>query len=99
LTNPITMPIVFFGQWAFGQWLTGRSIRSAEGNLVWQRETWTSLDSFASAVGQVGTSLYLGSVISAIVLSLASYLVVDRLWRWHVYRRWQRRARRLRVAA
>lgn len=96
LSNPFTMPPIFFAQWALGQWLTGGSIRSAEGNVVWQRQTWTSLDSFASAIGQIGLSLYLGSLISAILLSLLSYVFVDRLWRWHVRRRWQGRGDQVR---
>lgn len=97
ISNPLTMPPIFFAQWALGQWLTGGSIRSAEGNMVWQRETWSSLDSFANAVGQVGLSLYLGSLISAVTLSLLGYLFIDRLWRWHVRRRWQGRGSRVRT--
>ncbi|MHC3823944.1 DUF2062 domain-containing protein [Pseudomonas sp. G3-19] len=83
LTNPITMPAVFF------LYLSGRSLvdecarPTLPDSLTWE---WIS--------GELSTMwqpFLLGSVVCGLILGILAYFTVMLYWRWWVARQWARR--------
>lgn len=86
LTNPITIPPLFYGCYRFGCWLLGLpplgdnieftlSWIEAEFNNIWQ-------------------PLLLGSLVCGTTASLLGFFSVRLIWRWHVANRWNKRKNR-----
>jgi uncharacterized protein (DUF2062 family) len=83
LTNPITMPAVFFCTYQAGAWLMDVPARTLPDSLTWE---WIS--------GELSTlwqPFLLGSVVCGLVLGALSYCLVMLYWRWWVARQWTRR--------
>jgi uncharacterized protein len=87
ISNPLTMPPLFYVQYRFGKWLTGTGA-SHPMTLTWQ--------SMRDNLSEIWLPLYAGALVSAMVLSVLAYWAIHGLWRWNLSRRWYRR--RLRVA-
>ena len=85
LTNPITMPAIYYAQYVFGSWLMGTRIQFEDFSLSteWIKRNFQYL----------WKPLYLGALISAVVGSAASYFTIRGLWRWNIARKLK--ARRL----
>ena len=76
LTNPITMPAVFFCTYQNGAWLMDVPARHLPDELTWE---WIS--------GQLSTlwqPFLLGSVVVGLVLGALAYCLVMMYWRWWV---------------
>jgi uncharacterized protein (DUF2062 family) len=85
LTNPITMPAVFFCTYQTGAWLMDVPARHLPDELTWE---WIS--------GELSTlwqPFLLGSVVTGLVLGALAYCLVMMYWRWWVGRQWKRRKR------
>ncbi|PWB35818.1 DUF2062 domain-containing protein [Pseudomonas sp. NDM] len=83
LTNPITMPAVFFCTYQAGAFLMDVPARHLPDELTWE---WIS--------GELSTlwqPFLLGSVVVGLVLGILAYFLVMLYWRWWVARQWQRR--------
>jgi uncharacterized protein (DUF2062 family) len=83
LTNPITMPAVFFFTYQTGAWLMDVPARHLPDELTWE---WIS--------GELSTlwqPFLLGSVVTGLVLGALAYCLVMMYWRWWVGRQWKRR--------
>ena len=83
LTNPITMPPVFFCTYQLGAWLMNVPARTLPDELTWE---WIS--------GQLSTlwqPFLLGSVVAGLALGAAAYCLTMLYWRWWVARQWRRR--------
>ena len=83
LTNPITMPAVFFCTYQAGAWLMDVPARHLPDELTWE---WIS--------GELSTlwqPFLLGSVVVGLVLGALAYFLVMMYWRWWVARQWARR--------
>lgn len=91
LTNPLTMPIIFYGNYRLGAWLLNTPARHVPDRI--------STHWVAEQMMDILPILLFGSVVSAIVAGLASNVIVRLLWRWQVSRSWKRRARRRRRRA
>jgi uncharacterized protein (DUF2062 family) len=93
ITNPVTIPPIFFFTYSVGTWILGAPVNPAafEPTLEW----------FWSRFADIWQPLVLGSVLVGGVVSLAAYGLIHLLWRMHVLRHWQRRrqARQQRRAA
>lgn len=87
LTNPLTMPPLFYATYRLGAWIMGSTVVSLK-DFHWN---WSSLQ---SEFFSIWWPMLLGSVLSGIVISLASYVVINVLWIWQVNRNWKKRARR-----
>jgi uncharacterized protein (DUF2062 family) len=88
VTNPITMPPVFFFAYKLGAWLLGTHlvIDAVELDLAW----------LTSQVAQVWKPLLVGSLVCGWVSGVSAFVIVRVLWRVHVIRLWrERRERRL----
>lgn len=81
-TNPITMPPVFYTTYLVGNALLDREPSLHAGELT-----------LASLGSDVLVPLYLGSIVSGVVLGLAFSMLVDVFWRLHVLHNWRKRSR------
>ena len=83
LTNPITMPPVFYCTYKLGAWLMNVPARTLPDELTWE---WIS--------GQLSTvwqPFLLGSVVCGVVLGALAYCLTMLYWRWWVSRKWKGR--------
>ncbi|MBB3191589.1 DUF2062 domain-containing protein [Halomonas cerina] len=88
ITNPLTMPLIYYGNYRLGAWLLDAPVRAAPERLSTQ---WV-----AEQLLDILPALMTGSVVAAVVVGLAGNLIIRLLWRWQVSRSWKRRARRRR---
>lgn len=84
ISNPITMPPLFFATYKFGAWLLGTEpVESFEFTTEW----------LANGLAVVWMPLYFGSAIAGILLGAAGYVSVRFVWRYRVIQKWKRRAK------
>ncbi|PAA01362.1 MULTISPECIES: DUF2062 domain-containing protein [Pseudomonas] len=86
LTNPITMPPVFYCTYQLGAWLMNVPARTLPDELTWE---WIS--------GQLSTvwqPFLLGSVVCGAVLGALAYCLTMLYWRWWVSHKWKARKNR-----
>ncbi len=83
LTNPLTMPPVFYCNYKVGAWLldTPVSPMPMELSLAWVRQM---LDSHWQP-------LFLGSFVVGVVVAILGYIATQSYWRWWVGRSWRKR--------
>ena len=93
LTNPITMPPVFYCTYKLGAWLMQVPPRTLPDHLTWE---WISQE-----LSSLWQPFLLGSVVCGIIAAILGYALTMLYWRWWVQRNWSRRCRqrRERVAA
>lgn len=84
LTNPLTMPPIFYLNYLIGAWLIGEPATVGEFQL--------SLEWIASEIHAIWTPLFLGSVVFGVVLAVIGYCAVRLYWRWHVLKRFRTRS-------
>ncbi|NWN81422.1 MAG: DUF2062 domain-containing protein [Halomonas sp.] len=85
VTNPLTMPLIFYANYRLGAWLMNVPARDAPEHLS---PRW-----IAERLGDILPALTLGSVVTAVALAIVSNLAVRLLWRWQVSRNWKKRQR------
>ena len=83
ISNPITMPPIFYFNYLVGAWILGEKAQHIE----WRFEPAALLH----IIEQIGTPLYLGSVVVGLALAAISYVGLECFWRWHVGRTRARR--------
>ncbi|WP_154660069.1 DUF2062 domain-containing protein [Pseudomonas parafulva] len=83
LTNPLTMPPVFFVTYMTGAWLLQVPPRTLPEELTFE---WIT-DQLAT----VWQPFLLGSVVCGVVLGVAAYFTTLLYWRWWIGRQWRRR--------
>lgn len=88
ITNPLTMPLIFYGNYRLGAWLMDIPAREAPQRLTTR---WV-----AEKMGDILPALALGSVATAVILAILGNLLIRLLWRWQVSRSWKARRRRRR---
>lgn len=87
VTNPITMPPIFYFTYQLGAWLLGRRVEVGAIELNWE---WLS-----THLADIGWPLLFGSLVCGWVSGVTGMVLMRVLWRLHVIRRWRaRRARR-----
>jgi uncharacterized protein (DUF2062 family) len=86
ITNPLTMPAIFYACYAVGTWVLGGSEGEFEFEATWQ---WV-LDSLST----IGPAFLLGCGILAIVFSILGYFAINGLWRYSVAKEWKKRQQR-----
>lgn len=89
ISNPITIPPIFYFTYRLGAWLLDMQIAvdSIEMSFTW---VWQNL-------GTIGFPLLIGSLICGWVAGVTGFVLTRVLWRLHVLQRWQ--ARRARIKA
>ncbi|CBV41862.1 DUF2062 domain-containing protein [Halomonas elongata] len=88
ITNPLTIPVIFYGNYRLGAWLLDSPARAAPESLSTRWVAEQMLD--------ILPALALGSLVAAVVCGIAGSLIIRLLWRWQVVRSWKRRAARRR---
>jgi len=86
ITNPLTMPAIFYGCYAVGTWILGESEKEFVFEASWQ---WV-LDSLST----IGPAFLLGCGILAVLFSILGYFTIHGLWRYSVVKEWQKRKKR-----
>ena len=87
LTNPLTMPPIFYGAYKVGAWVLGTDVREFEFQLSWE---W-----LMGSVNTIGPAFLLGCLICSVVFGSLGYATMNFLWRRSVIKSWQaRRAKR-----
>jgi uncharacterized protein len=89
ITNPLTMPLIFYGNYRIGAWVMDTPVREAPARL--------STHWVTTRMADILPALAVGSVVSAIVLAIVGNLLVRLVWRWHISRSWKQRATRRRL--
>ena len=87
VSNPLTMAPMMYGQYRLGLWLLGSDTRQRRGFEP-------TIDWFWQELGSIWQPLFLGSLVCAVLMSLASYGMVHLIWRFHIRVHLARRRRR-----
>ncbi|MGF1546527.1 MAG: DUF2062 domain-containing protein [Thiotrichales bacterium] len=88
LTNPITMPPVFYGAYKLGEWLLDLPPSYVDFEL--------SSEWFTTVLFTIWKPFLLGSAVIATTASILGYWVVQLFWRIHVVRDYRARQRQRR---
>ena len=86
ISNPLTMGPMIYGAYVLGTVILGKADSAESFRMSWE---W-----FSSRLIEVGVPLYIGSLVLAVVFSVASYLLIQYLWRRQVRRKWFQRVQR-----
>lgn len=89
LTNPLTMPPIFYINYLIGVWLL--DIPDTEHKFE------LSMEWIAESMHQIWQPLYFGSAVSGILLGVIGYLTIRLLWRLHIITRFKERRSRKRL--
>lgn len=76
ITNPLTVPPIYYAAYHLGAWLTGSSIPVAV--------SLTDSTAFWEKLGSISIPLFAGLGFTAICAAIASYLLISQLWIWRV---------------
>ncbi len=89
ITNPLTIPPMFYFAYRLGAWLLGTQITvdAVELDLRW---LWDNL-------GNIGYPLLVGSIVCGWVAGLTGYIIARVTWRFHVIARLRERRLRRRL--
>ncbi|WP_036191152.1 DUF2062 domain-containing protein [Marinobacter lipolyticus] len=83
ISNPLTMPPMFYFNYKIGAWILNRPVLNFEFQLSW---SWIS-----ERILDIGIPLYLGSLIIGTLSACVAYLSIQYLWRRKVRSDWQER--------
>ncbi|WP_220754556.1 MULTISPECIES: DUF2062 domain-containing protein [Shewanella] len=83
LTNPITMPFMFYAAYLLGSKILGLDTTDFAFEASWQ---WVE-----SSIGTIGPPFLLGCVVLGCIFALISYFVIKSLWKYSVLFKWNRR--------
>jgi len=82
ITNPLTMPFVFYFNYKLGTWILGSdSQKNFHLSVEW---IWAKLE-------HIWLPLYVGSATAGLVCGVAAYFAILFVWRLHVIKRWKNR--------
>ncbi|MCL1077576.1 DUF2062 domain-containing protein [Parashewanella spongiae] len=83
LTNPFTMPFLFYAAYWLGTKLLNQPIGEFTFELSWQ---WLE-----HSLSTIGPPFLLGCLVLGFTSSIISYFIIKQLWRFSVVNRWKRR--------
>lgn len=83
LTNPITMPPLFYMAYLFGLWLTGRPSPGDSFQF--------SIEGVLNGLGDIGMPFLLGCFVIGVACSSAGYFGVHYFWRKNIQHKWLKR--------
>jgi uncharacterized protein (DUF2062 family) len=85
LTNPITIPPMYYFAYVVGSWILGTSAAAFQVEFWFDWRNWL----------EIIAPLTVGSLVCGSVCSVLGYLAVQGLWRWNLMRQIRRRKARL----
>ncbi|WP_447955704.1 DUF2062 domain-containing protein [Vreelandella sp. EE7] len=83
ITNPLTMPVIFYFNYRVGTFLMGAPVREAPSRI--------STRWLAEQMHDLLPPLFLGSIVTALILAVTANVIIRLIWRWHVSQSWKRR--------
>lgn len=83
LTNPFTMPPIFYGAYLVGVKVLGAPEQQFSFQLSWQ---WV-----LESVETIGPAFLLGCAICSVFFGLLGYFSLNYIWRWSVIKAWRLR--------
>ncbi len=86
ISNPITMPPMFYATYLVGTWILGEPPQSNELEM--------SLEWMSNSLADIWQPLYLGSLICGVIVSILGYILMRGFWRWHVVSNLRKRRQR-----
>jgi len=86
ISNPITMPPMFYATYLVGTWILGEPPKSNEFEI--------SIEWMTNSIGDIWQPLYLGSLLCGVIASILGYALMRGFWRWHVVSNLRKRRER-----
>ncbi|REL32246.1 DUF2062 domain-containing protein [Thalassotalea euphylliae] len=86
ITNPLTMPAIFYGCYIVGTWVVGAQEQAFNFEASWQ---WV-VDSLQT----IGPAFLVGCGVLAVAFAVIGYFGIQLLWRYSVTKEWRKRAQR-----
>jgi len=83
ISNPVTIPPIFFATYLLGAWLLGSPPVDLPGEIT--------VDWFLTSLDTIGKPLFVGSLIVAFVAGGIGYFGIHGIWRWLTVRRYRQR--------
>lgn len=83
ITNPLTMPLIFYGNYRIGTFILGAPVREAPSKI--------STHWIAEQMHDIMPPLIVGSLVTAFFLAIVANIGIRLIWRWHVSYNWKRR--------
>ncbi len=83
LSNPITMPPLFYATYSFGAYILDIPAREFNSEM--------SLDALLAQLNEIWLPWYLGSVLAGLIFASLSYITMRIIWRMHVVSHWNKR--------
>lgn len=83
ISNPITMPPLFYGCYKVGEWILGPSGHEFAFEASW--------DWLVQSIATIGPTFLFGCFITGLFCSVVSYFGIDYLWRYSVRKAWKKR--------
>jgi len=83
LSNPLTIPPMFYLTYKLGSYILGTEVHRLSFTLSWE---W-----FSQLGVDILLPLFVGSLLSGILLASVGYFFILFLWRWKVIRNWEKR--------
>lgn len=83
ITNPLTMPVIFYACYIVGSWLIGETAQEFVFEASWQ---WV-VDSLST----IGPAFLLGCGVLAVIFAILGYFSIQALWRYSVIKAWKKR--------
>lgn len=83
ITNPLTMPFVFYLTYRIGAFLLNRPAVHVNFEL--------SMDWLSTKLVEIGVPLYFGSIICGILLGILAYVLIQYFWKRKIRRSWHAR--------
>ena len=88
ITNPLTMPAIFYFCYVVGTWIVGVPTRQFAYEASWQ---W-----LAESISTIGPAFIVGCVVLGIIFSILGYISINTIWRYSVAKEWKKRQARRR---
>jgi uncharacterized protein (DUF2062 family) len=86
ITNPITMPIIFYFAYKLGAWILHEPPQHFHFELSWHF--------LMEKIGTIAPPLFVGTTVCGALAALIGYFGILGLWRYSVVRSWQKRRTR-----
>jgi len=86
VTNPVTMPAIFYLEYRLGSFLLDRPARNVDFEMT--------ISWFSGTFKEIWPALFTGAFVFAVVAAIISYGVIRLLWRLAVIQKWERRKMR-----
>ena len=85
VTNPLTMPVVYYGAYKLGAFLLGVGVKPVAFEISW--------DWLTGSLTTIWEPFLLGCLVLGVMSSAMGWLFINALWRWRVSHEWRVRKR------